>query len=125
MDEYGRQIQKVLELIRPVTAEEPYYQYDGYCGAASEAYLHLAGGRDSGLKVMRMENPDKTTHWWLEGPRGVIDLTLGPRDRRDIESGQLDSPAYEHGKGAMFRSGYARPSQRAQAIIDLVTARRR
>ena len=43
--------------------EEMEPAYEGYCGAASEAYLHLAGGKDSGLRVMRHGRGDGS-HWW-------------------------------------------------------------
>ncbi len=54
LDPLGREIQAVLCDIKPVLSAEPEPpepEYEGYCGAASEAYLHLAGGKDSGLKV--------------------------------------------------------------------------
>lgn len=124
IDPLGREIQRVLELVKPMQTEEWGFAYDGYCGAASEAYLHLAGGRRSGLKVMRMDNNDGSSHWWLEGPRGVIDLTLSPRDRRELKAGLVDPPAWEDGKGAMFQNGYKRASKRASAIIELVLSRR-
>ena len=99
-------------------------KYDGYCGAASEAYLHLSGGRDSGLKVKRRDNPDGGSHWWLEGPKGAIDLTLGPADRRDVAQHPRKRYPYEKGTGTMFQNGYSRPSKRAAAIIELVKSRR-
>jgi hypothetical protein len=36
---------------------------------------------------MRDENLDGSSHWWLVGPRGVIDLMYGPADRRRLKSG--------------------------------------
>src|SRR4051812_22196918 len=111
MDSLGREIQKVLDLIRPMYSEEFGFKYDGYCGAASEAYLHLAGGCDAGLKVRRSAGKDGSSHWWLEGPRGVIDLTLGTQDRRDIKAGRVEGHAYEEGEGTMFQNGYGRPSK--------------
>jgi hypothetical protein len=115
-DELVREIQAVLKLIRPLLPDDPDPAFDGYCGAASEAYLHLSGGRESGLKVKRGENVDGSSHYWLEGSRGVIDLTLGVRDDAGYP--------YENGKGTMFRNGYDRPSERAAAIIQLVQWRR-
>ena len=128
LDSQGQEIQRVLDLISPVyaTKHDPKdgAKYEGYCGAASEAYLHLAGGRDSGLKVMRRTNPDGSSHWWLLGPRGVIDLTLGPADRRYQQAHPRKTYPYEEGQPAMFRTGYDKSSKRAAAIIELVTSRR-
>ena len=124
LDPLGREIQQVLELLKPMLEDDGGVQYDGYCGSASQAYLHLAGGRTSGLKVRRKGNRDGSSHWWLEGPRGVVDLTLGPRDRRDIRAGRRRRYPYEGGTGAMFMGGYERPSKRAQAVIELVRWRR-
>jgi hypothetical protein len=123
MDKLGREIQSVLELVRPDDPErdEEHPRYDGYCGAASEAYLHLSGGRESGLRVMRHRH-----HWWLLDSSGrVIDLTLGPADRRSLAKHPKTSFNYEEGQGAMFRMGYGRASKRAQALIDLVLRERR
>lgn len=124
LDRLGREIQKVLDLVRPRYADEVEPKYDGYCGAASEAYLHLAGGREAGLRVMRRGDRDGSSHWWLEGPSGVIDLTLSPADRRRLNNRHEPDYPYEEGEGAMFQNGYDRPSKRAAAIIELVESRR-
>jgi len=131
LDPLGREIQAVLDLIKPVRSEsDDEAQYEGYCGAASEAYLHLSGGRDSGLAVRRCARRDGTSHWWLERPFDsgkvveVIDLTLGPADRRHLKEWPEDLYPYDRGRGAMFQNGYARPSKRAAAIIELVLSRR-
>jgi hypothetical protein len=118
LDALGRELQAVLELIRPHDTErdEDHVRYDGYCGAASEAYLHLSGGRDSGLTVSRYEQ-----HWWLLTKSGqVIDLTLAPADRRELKAKPWTSFPYEKGTRAMFCRGYSSPSKRAQLLIDLV-----
>jgi hypothetical protein len=90
LDPLGREVQRVLELIRPkLTEEADYARFDGYCGAASEAYLHLARERRQGdnLKVMRRADGD-SSHWWLLDESGrVIDLTLAPSDRRYYKRG--------------------------------------
>ena len=42
LDPLGREIQKVLRLIKPIDAvDDSAAQYEGYCGAASEAYVHI------------------------------------------------------------------------------------
>jgi hypothetical protein len=122
-DALVREIQEVLDLIKPILVDEADPAYNGYGGAATEAYLHLAGGRDSGLRVMR-HGWGEGGHWWLEGPEGVIDLTLGPADRRYLTEHPRASYPYEKGTGAMFQDGYERPSERAAAIIELVKSRR-
>ena len=123
-DALAREIQEVLECIRPEFQVEVDPRYDGYSVAASEAYLHLAGGRDAGVKVMRHANGDKS-HWWLEDDKGrVIDLTLSPADRRRRQVEPELTYPYAEGKPAMFRRGYAKVSRRGAAIIELVRARR-
>jgi hypothetical protein len=126
VDPLAREIQRVLELVKPLQVEDSDDPaYNGYCVAATEAYLHLAGGRASSLKVMRAGHSDGTSHWWLVGPRGVIDLMYSPGDRRKLRSGALEAYPYDEGKGAMFQNGYARPSKRAAALIEVVKSRRR
>lgn len=56
----------------------------GKCYVATEAVYYLAGGKEAGLKPMRMKVPveddgyEQITHWFLRGPNGeVIDLTAG------------------------------------------------
>src|SRR4051794_27040905 len=124
LDPLAREIHRVLDLIMPVWGYEAEPKYDGYCGAATEAYLHLAGGRDAGLRVKRRGHTDGTSHWWLEGASGVVDLTYGPADRRRLKKKPGSGYPYEKGKGAMFQNGYVRPSKRAAAIIELVRSRR-
>src|ERR1700680_2226084 len=124
LDDLGREIHSVLDDIKPKLPDDPDHpKYEGYCGAASEASLHLSGGRASGLKVMTLAQ-----HWWLEDQdRRVIDLTLGPADLRRLKRNPRDRHlrySYQEGQRAMFRSGYGRPSKRAATIIELVESRR-
>lgn len=125
LDSLAREIQHVLELVKPLqSSDDGDPMYSGYCGVATEAYLHLAGAKRPDLKVMRTGHDDGTSHWWLIGPSGVIDLMYGPSDRRKLHRGLLDPYPYEEGRGAMFQNGYKRPSKRAAAIIELVRSRR-
>jgi len=93
-------------------------QFDGYCYCASEAYFHLAGGREAGLQPMQLEWRD-TSHWWLVNRNGrVIDLTLGPGEG----SGRFP---YERGNRKAFRWTKDGPSKRARTIIERVRQARK
>jgi hypothetical protein len=128
LDPLGREIQRVLDLIKPQYAEgdEPGWEYEGYCGAASEAYLHLAHERGEAERVRVMRgSTDGASHWWLVDASGrVIDLNLSPSDRRWLKEHPGHRYPYGDGRGAGFRNGPKRPSKRAAAIIELVKSRR-
>lgn len=125
LDPLAREIQEVLECIRPELQTEVHPRYEGYAVSAAEAYLHLAGGRDANVRVMRHKNGTGRSHWWLEDEDGkVLDLTLGPADRRIQRSDPSKAYPYDEGTPAMFRRGYERASRRARAIIELVEASR-
>lgn len=114
LDPLARRIQRALDLIKPHDNHPPY---DGYCGVATKAYLHLSGERPPVLCPHRLQHRG-AVHWWLvHETRGVIDVTLSSAERRAGE----DYP-YERGQRSAFRNGYARPSKRAQVLIDLVRA---
>lgn len=126
VDPLGREIQTVLEAIRPKSAEPPRPAYRGYALSASEAYLHLARELDPDADVrVRKHGKGDGCHWWIEDARGrIIDLTLNAADRRAIrDDPELRFP-YEDGTGTMFRTGPNKASKRAAAIITLVRARR-
>jgi len=124
-DALGREIQAVLELIRPLPGADGVAKYDGYAVPASEAYLHLARERDPEieLRVVR-HGSGNASHWWLTDSKGrVIDLTLSAADRRQLKLAPAGHYPYESGRGAMFRTGPGKPSKRAAAIIELVQSR--
>ena len=119
-----REIQAVLDLIRPHGDVVP--AYNGYCGAATEAYLHLAreSGEADGLRVMRRSS-DHGSHWWLLDSAGrVIDLNLSSADRQRLKIHPRATYPYEEGKGGAFQANPG-PSKRAAAIIELVKSRRK
>ena len=122
MDSLSREIQAVLDLIRPHSDTEAAPKFGGYAVSAAEAYLHLARERDPSAELRVVRNGSgREAHWWLADTAGrVIDLTLSPADRRQIKATPVDRYPYEQGRGAMFRTGPARPSKRAMAIIELV-----
>ncbi len=63
----------------------------GYVGA--EAYFHLAGGKESGLRSMQLTYRGRS-RWWLEDAEGrVIDLALAPRETSALPLPPRPAPA--------------------------------
>jgi len=78
----------------------------GHCYVASEAAWHMLGGTKSAYhpKVARVGD---ITHWWLEGPGGILDVTAG----------QFDYPFdYSLGRGCGFLT--KEPSKRARILMN-------
>lgn len=119
-DPLKREVQAVLRaddgsLSNPRYAGGPG-RFDGYGYVAAEAYFHLAGGREAGLRSMQLLHRG-SSRWWLTDDRGrVIDLALGRGEK-------LDFP-YERGRSRPFRGTKAGISQAAKAIVDAVLAAR-
>jgi hypothetical protein len=114
-DALKREIQAVLD---PELADGRYRsghgRFDGFGYVAAEAYFHLAGGWEAGLRPMQLKFRGKS-HWWLLNAAGrVIDMTLAPRE--------TSSFPYQRGKGRTFRWTPAGISRRAQEIVDRVEA---
>lgn len=125
LDDLGREIQAVLELVSPRNGYEPDPVYGGYSDAAAEAYFHLARAREPGraLRVVK-HGTGRSAHYWLTGEDGrIIDLTLTPADRRARKDDPSLAYPYERGRGSMFRTGASTPSKRAAAVMELVTSR--
>lgn len=79
----------------------------GHCYVASEAFLHLVGGKSAGWKPMFTRHYDQP-HWFLQHNIG---------GRVDITASQFDEPVKYHvarGKGFLTKQ----PSKRAQIVID-------
>jgi hypothetical protein len=117
-DSMKRAVQAVLtdELADP-RHRTGHGRYDGFAYVAAEAYFHLAGGRDAGLRPMQLKHRGKS-HWWLLDPSGrVIDLTLAPRESSGFP--------YRRGKPRPFRYTPAGISRRAKAIVERVKAAKR
>ncbi len=119
-DSLKREIQAVLRADDGSLADARYAggpgRYDGYGYVAAEAYFHLAGGRDAGLRPMQLEHRGQS-RWWLVDERGrVIDLALGRGERPDFP--------YERGVPRPFRGTKAGISRGAQTIVDRVLAAR-
>lgn len=91
-------------------------RFDGFAYVAAEAYFHLAGGYEAGLRPMQLKYRGKS-HWWLVDPAGrIIDLTLGPRESSSFP--------YHRGKRRPFRYTPAGISRRAHTIVERVKATR-
>ena len=116
-DKLKREIQAVLT---DELAQEGYRsgfgRFDGFAYVAAEAYFHLAGGWDAGLRPMQLRYRGKS-HWWLLDPSGrVIDLVLGPREASRFP--------YQRGRCRPFRYTPAGISRRAQTVVERVRASR-
>jgi hypothetical protein len=116
-DKLKREVQAALtEELAQHLYRSGFGRFDGFAYVAAEAYFHLAGGWDAGLRPMQLKYRGKS-HWWLlDSEDRVIDLTLGPRETSDFP--------YHRGKRRPFRYTPAGISRRAQAIVDRVRARR-
>jgi hypothetical protein len=119
-DPLKREIQAVLRADDGSLRNERYAggpgRFDGYGYVAAEAYFHLAGGRDAGLRPMQLRHHSQR-RWWLEDGQGrVIDLALGRGEKPDIP--------YERGTPRPFRGTKAGISRGAKAIVDAVLAAR-
>jgi hypothetical protein len=114
-DKLKREVQSVLT---DELAQEHYRggfgRFDGFAYVAAEAYFHLAGGWDAGLRPMQLRYRGKS-HWWLVDADGrVIDLVLGPRESSKFP--------YHRGRCRAFRHTPAGISRRAQTVVERVRA---
>jgi len=98
------------DLLKPEFRDQPFPV--GHCYVSSEALYHLLGGRESGLRPMRLRMPDGVVHWWLETPEGeVIDPT---HDQFG------ESVPYEQGKSGGFLT--REPSRRATELMNRISS---
>src|SRR5438093_7833552 len=116
-DKLKREVQAALsDELRSDEHRIGHGRYDGFAYLAAEAYFHLAGGRDAGLRPMQLKHRGKS-HWWLLDPSGrVIDLALGPRETSKFP--------YHRGKSRPFRYTPAGISRRAQTVVERVRSKR-
>ncbi len=112
----------------------------GHCAVASEAFYHIAGGRQAGFmpvvcgyaadaaghmkfgaeKLQALKTPgwEKETHWWIRGPK---DGRRGAGQIFDVTARQYPEPyPYQHGHNTGFMQPQQKPSKRAQVVIDRV-----
>lgn len=111
----------------------------GHCAVASEAFYHLAGGKEAGFiptvagyasdgkgnMKFGAEREEairngwrKESHWWIMGPSGG---ERGAGKRFDVTVGQFPEPfPYEKGHNTGFMQPKQIPSKRAQIVIDRV-----
>lgn len=120
-DKLKREVQAVLRQDDGALSDPRYAggpgRFDGYGYVAAEAYFHLAGGREAGLRPVQLLHRG-TSRWWLEDSKGrVIDLALARDDKPNLP--------YERGKSRPFRGTKAGISRAAKAIVDAVLAARK
>ena len=123
-DPLKREVQAVLReddgsLSNPRYAGGPG-RFDGYGYVAAEAYFHLAGGREAGLRSMQLLHRG-TSRWWLEDAKGrVVDLALARGDKPDFP--------YERGKAEASANaislGATEELQSSQRRATVITPRR-
>ena len=116
-DKLKREIQAALtDELAQDQYRSGFGKFDGFAYVGSEAYFHLLGGWDAGLRPMQLKYRGKS-HWWLLNPAGrVIDLVLGPRETSKFP--------YHRGQCRPFRYTPAGISRRAQTVVERVQARR-
>jgi hypothetical protein len=112
----------------------------GHCAVASEAFYHIAGGKQAGfvpvvcgyaendkgeMKFKADIHPalqkgwKKCTHWWIRGP---LNGERGKGKIFDVTAGQYNAPyPYHNGQNTGFMQPQQKPSKRAQIVIDRVT----
>lgn len=112
----------------------------GHCAIASEAFYHIAGGKQAGFipvvagyaadghgnmvfGAARADAIDKgwrkESHWWIRGPKGAERGTGG---FFDVTKDQFPEPfPYEKGHNTGFMQPKQIASKRAQIVIDRVT----
>lgn len=99
----GEAIDRVLHNISAYKLER-----EPICYNVSEAVYRLCGGKNMGLKAMRIA---RGNHWFLQGPNGeIIDLTAGQFTRYTYRK----LPAYSRAKGAAF---YPNPSTLCKELM--------
>jgi hypothetical protein len=116
-DKLKREVQAVLtDELAQDQYRSGFGRFDGFAYIAAEAYFHLAGGYDAGLRPMQHKRRGKS-HWWLlDSDSRVIDLTLGAREGSNFP--------YHRGQRRPFRYTPAGISRRAQMVVERVRARR-
>ncbi len=86
----------------------------GHCYVASEAYYHLNGGKESGLKPHSLRIDENMVHWFLKDRfNRIIDLTAEQFDYQ---------VPYETGRARGFLT--KGPSKRAMILINKVNGHR-
>lgn len=112
-DDLKREVQSAFH---PGSAQPRYRsgfgRYDGLAYIGAEAYFHLAGGYDAGLRPMQLKYRGKS-HWWLvDADDRVIDMGLGARETSKFP--------YHRGKRRPFRYTPAGISRAGQELVSRV-----
>lgn len=113
----------------------------GHCAVASEAFYHIAGGKQAGFMPVvcgystfgedqlifdpaaraaaKKKGAVCETHWWI---RGAQNGQRGAGDIFDVTAAQYPFAfPYENGRNTGFMQPQQKPSKRAQIVIDRVT----
>lgn len=116
-DELKREIQAAFDPSEVKPAQRSGFgRYDGLAYIGAEAYFHISGGADSGLRSMQLRYRGKS-HWWLVDQDGrVIDMVLGPREKSEFP--------YQRGRRRPFRYTPAGMSRAAAVLVERVSAAR-
>jgi hypothetical protein len=79
----------------------------GFCYILSEAYFHLSGGKNSGLKPCNIRH-EGASYWYLvDKENNIIDLTASQFEKL---------PNYDEGRGRGFLTKL--PSKRAKILME-------
>ena len=116
-DGHGRLVQAVRNGLSDELRRAPWKGTPncmaGHCYVASEALFHLMGGRNSGYVPHQLQH-EGASHWFLKNP--------STGDILDPTAEQFEAPVpYNNARGKGFMT--AKPSRRAQVVIDRAIAR--
>lgn len=144
---YSQIRQAIIESLTPDLLEKKYREQlspddppeTGHCAVASEAFYHIAGGREAGFMPVvcgyatdgegnmvfgaqiaeaLKQGWRKETHWWIRGPQNG---ERGKGKLFDVTVNQYPDPyPYENGHNTGFMQPQQKPSKRAQVVIDRV-----
>lgn len=118
-DATARQLREYVRA-HPDVRKDEYSGYDdpveGACYVLAEAYFHAQGGEESDLKVYRLGWDDvyddaDGAHWFLRRDDTIIDLSLPTPDHGD-------NVPWDVARHRAFITGYSRPSNRTQRVLD-------
>jgi len=148
MTDFAKIKQAIIDSLTPDLLEPKYRALlapddpveTGHCAVASEAFYHLAGGKQAGFMPVvcgyavtasgdmdftpearaaaEKNGARRETHWWIKGPQqakrgagAVFDVTVAQYPQ---------AFPYENGRNTGFMQPQQKPSCRAQVVMDRV-----